>query len=60
MATMTRTSFRDSLAEWKYAPIVVRDMYSAAFEPISAFFLNSETQLEEALEDRLATGSVLT
>ena len=50
MATMTRTSFRDSLAEWKYAPIVVRDIYSAAFEPISFFFLKSVTELTGDVE----------
>ena len=35
IATITRTSFLDSLTSWKWAPILVRDMYSAAF-PIVA------------------------
>ena len=34
IATMTRTSFLDSLVSWKYAPILVRDIYSAAFPMI--------------------------
>ena len=41
MATITRTSFLDSLAEWKYAPIDVLETYSAALVPILESSLGS-------------------
>ena len=44
MATMTRTSFLDSRAEWKWAPMEVRDKYSAALEPILRPQLNLVTR----------------